>query len=35
MDPDPDPGSGTLLFCSHKYHKTKNYFIFEQVKKKI
>ncbi len=23
------------FFCSHKYHKTKNYSIFEQVKKKL
>jgi hypothetical protein len=23
------------FFCSHKYHKIKNYFIFEQVKKKL
>jgi hypothetical protein len=22
------------LFCSHKFHKIKNYFIFEMVKKK-
>ncbi len=42
----PDPGSNKsnkrgggkiccpTLFCSHKYHKIANYFIFEQVKKK-
>jgi hypothetical protein len=23
------------FFCSHKYYKIENYFIFEQVKKKI
>jgi hypothetical protein len=23
------------FYCSHKYHKNVNYFIFEQVKKKI
>ncbi len=23
------------LFCRHKYHRVKNYFIFEQVKKKL
>ncbi len=26
---------GPTFFCSHKYHKIKNYFIFEQVKKKL
>jgi hypothetical protein len=25
----------SYLFCSHKYHRTENYFIFEQVKKKL
>ncbi len=25
----------TISFCSHKYHKIENYFIFELVKKKI
>ncbi len=25
----------TTYFCSHKYHKIENYFIFEQVKNKI
>ncbi len=27
--------SCTSCLCSHKYHKIKNYFIFEQVKKKL
>jgi hypothetical protein len=43
----PDPGSKNgnkrewwkklvvPFFCSHKYHKIKNYFIFKQAKKKI
>jgi hypothetical protein len=43
----PDPGSrildlttapkeeGEKIFCSHKYHKIVNNFIFEQVKKKF
>jgi len=42
----PDPKSATKekgekkfvvlpFFCSHKYHKIENYFIFELVKKKI
>ncbi len=25
----------SCLFCSHKFHKTENYFIFEMLKKKI
>jgi hypothetical protein len=25
----------SFLFCSHKYHKIENYFIFEQIKTKI
>jgi hypothetical protein len=45
--PDPKPATQekgekkskiccpTFFFCSHKYHKIKNYFIFEQVKKKL
>jgi hypothetical protein len=41
----PDPKTATkeegknifcpTFFCCHKYHKMKNYFIFEQVKKKL
>jgi hypothetical protein len=41
---NPDPTTATkekgekisfsLPFCSHKYHKIKNYFIFELVQKK-
>jgi hypothetical protein len=41
----PDPKTGTkergekkllsYLFCSHKFHKIVNYFIFEMLKKKI
>jgi hypothetical protein len=36
----PDPKTlkkerGETFFCSHKYHKIENYFIFELVKKKI
>jgi hypothetical protein len=43
--PDPDfypswiPGEKKncchTLFCSHKFHKTENYFMFELLKKKI
>jgi hypothetical protein len=34
--PDPTKGQGvkslfSYLFCSYKYHKIENYFIFEQV----
>jgi len=25
----------SYLFCSHKYHNIENYFIFEQIKKRI
>jgi hypothetical protein len=41
----PDPTTATkergekklmsYLFCSHKFHKIENYFIFEMLKKKI
>jgi hypothetical protein len=42
----PDPKTATIerggkefvvipFFCSHKFHKIKNYFIFEMLKKKI
>jgi hypothetical protein len=34
----PDPKTGTIchtFFCSHKFHKIVNYFIFEMLKKKI
>jgi hypothetical protein len=42
----PDPKTATTergekingchtLFCSHKFHKTENYFVFELLKKKI
>jgi hypothetical protein len=41
----PDPTTATkrrggdkivvLLFCSYKYHKIENYFIFEKVKTKL
>jgi hypothetical protein len=33
--PDPKAATNYLFFCSHKFHKIKNYFIFEMLKNKI